>query len=228
MIIMSFDLSTACIGVVTARINNKSRRIEVIKSCPIIPPKFTPSVLGYNNSKKKLPTKGGEMLNTYWINGETVITKAEKERRDNQVRAQKDIYVLEHIGKTIGTMLQQIKPDLVIVEKNSAFNGILTTVLLAKVMGGLVNLAGLFGIPLKEYPVAKVRKHFNVSTLVKEFVTGKTDEELQKIPDITKRALREFLQKKYGHLGIQFQTDDESDACVVFDYWYNHDYEEAL
>jgi hypothetical protein len=123
----------------------------------------------------------------------------------------------------MGGMIDKINPDLILVEKNAAFNGILTTVLLAKVMGSLLGIAGFKGIPVKEYPVITVRKHHNVADLVKEFVRGKTAQELQALPDITKAALRDLMFKKYGKYGIIFQTDDESDACVVFDYWYEHD-----
>jgi phosphoheptose isomerase len=28
------------------------------------------------------------------------------------------------------------------------------------------------------------------------------------------------MNKKYGQFGLELHTDDESDACVVFDYWY--------
>jgi hypothetical protein len=224
MKVMAFDLSSKCIGVCTAKINDNTRQVEKIMSCPIIPQKFSPSVLGYANSKKKLPIKSGEMINTYYIPGEATITKSEKESRDKKVRAKKDIYVLEEIGKTMGNMINQIKPDLILVEKNAVYNGILTSILLAKVMGTLLGIAGMLGIPVQEYPVPTVRSHYNIGSLVKQFTLNKKAEELQTIPDITKRALRELLQKKYGHLGIVFQTDDESDACVVFDYWFENVY----
>ena len=219
MVVMSFDLSSVCIGLICARLDGKGIANKVM-SAPIIPKQFSPICLGYKASKKKLKTKSGELLNTYWKDGEVEITKVEKAKRDKEVRAKKDIYVLEYIGKQMGDMIDRIKPDLILVEKNAAFNGILTTVLLAKVMGSLLGIAGYKGIPVVEYPVSQVRAHHNVAKLVKEFVKGKTQEELQALPDITKAALRELMYNKYKDLGILFQTDDESDACVVFDYWY--------
>jgi hypothetical protein len=189
-------------------------------SCPIIPPKFSPEVLGYLHSKKKLPTKKGKELNAYCKQGETEITEAEKKRRDKEVRAQKDIWVLEQIGKTMGNMINQIKPDLILVEKNAIYNGILTSILLAKVMGTLLGIAGMVGIPVQEYAVSKVRSVFNIPEVIKSFTNIREADELLQIPDITKRALRDLMEKEYGQYGLVCQTDDESDAVVVFHYWW--------
>ena len=64
MVVMSFDLSTNCIGVVTAEIDDISGKIIRMKSCPIIPRKFNPETLGYLKSKKYLKKrneiKGGK------------------------------------------------------------------------------------------------------------------------------------------------------------------------
>lgn len=219
MIIMSFDLSSVCIGVTAVEII-PGERIVKMRSCPIIPKEFDPTILGYMKSKKKLKTKDGKKeLNTYWKRGETTITIAEKERRDKEVRAQKDIYVLQYISKSINDLIIGVKPDLVLVEKNAIFNGILTSILLGKVMGTLVSVTGIHGIPLIEYPVNQVRSVFNLPVIIRELQRNHTSEELMKIPDITKRALREYLEKIYGQYGIVFQTDDESDSCAVFHYW---------
>lgn len=221
MKIMVFDLSTACIGVVAAELDEKTGKIIKMKSCPIIPKDFDPTVLGYMKTKKKLPTpKGNKTVNTYWKQGETSVTEAEKKRRDTEVRAKKDIYILEQIGSTMGNLINAIKPDKILVEKNAIFNGILTTVLLAKVMGTLLGIGGMLGIPIEEYPVNVVRSVLDIPTLLKVFTVKHTAEELQRVPDVTKRALREEMERLYGKFGIKFQTDDESDACVVWHYWY--------
>jgi hypothetical protein len=228
MIVMSFDLSSACIGVTTARLN-KIKEVEKIMSCPIIPKQFSPTELGYMASKKSLPTiKGNKSLNTYWKKGEAKITETEKKRRDREVRAKKDIFVLEYIGQQMGSMINKIKPDLIIVEKNAAFNGILTTVLLAKVYGTLLGIAGMLSIPVLEYSVNEVRAPYDVARLVSQFCATKTPEELKKLPDITKAAIRKFLYKIYRDKGINFQTDDESDSCLVFHYWYENIYKGGI
>ena len=217
MVVMVFDLSSSCIGVIAARINDRTRVIEAIKSCPIIPKDFDAATLGYLSSKKKLPIKNGTMVNTYAKPGETSISLETKKKRDTQVRAQKDIFILTTISKQMAGLVDAIQPDLILVEKNSIFNGILTSILLAKVMGTLLGLAGRLSIPVQEYPVGTVRKGHHVAKLVQEFAERHTLEQLKAIPDIAKRALGEVMSKKYG---LIFQTDDESDACVVFDYWY--------
>ena len=112
-----------------------------------------------------------------------------------------------------------IKPNVVLVEKNKIFNGVLTSVLLGKVMGVLVGITTSKGIPLKEYEVATVRKNINIVKCIEELVSELSQEEIDKIPDITKRALRKYMEKKYGKYGLKCSTDDESDACVVFDHW---------
>lgn len=216
---MCFDLSSTCIGVVTAKINEN--KVEKILSCPIAPINFDVSSLGFMPSKKKLPTKKGELLNTYVKLGETQITKSEKEKRDTLVRSQKDVHVLASISKSISNLVDNIKPDIIIVEKNAIFNGILTSILLAKILGILHGLAGRLGIEVKEYSVNKVRSIINVGKLIRDFSKDKTDCELKSIPDITKRALGDMMTKEYG---IRFKTDDESDACVVFHYYFKEIY----
>lgn len=218
MKVMSFDLSSVCIGVTTARIDNKN--VERIMSCPIIPRKFSPISLGYKPSKKKMPTpRTGESVNTYWKDGEKTISKSEKERRDREIRKAANLFVLDYIGREMGNLINHIKPDLILVERNAAFNGILTTVLLAKIFGNLTGIAGFLQIPLKEYTVAEVRSIHNIPQLIKNFVSIRTTDELKLIPDITKAALREEMYKIYRDKGIVFQTDDESDSCVVLHYW---------
>jgi len=219
MIVMSFDLSSSCIGVVCAKIENK--KIKSILSCPIIPPKFDPSSLGFLSSKKKIKTSKGQLINAYLKPNEETISRQVKTQRDSYVRSHKDLFVLTKISQDIDKLVGGIKPDIILVEKNSIFNGVLTSVLLAKVAGVLLGLAGRLSIPVKEYPVKKVREPHNIGKLIKDFTKKYHEEELKKIPDITKRALSELMAYKYN---INFQTDDESDACVVFDYWYNKEY----
>ena len=220
--VLAFDLSTACVGVVAGVIDKEKKIPMLVKSCPIIPKKFSPEQLGYKKSKKKLPTpKSGEFLNTYYKEGETTITKTEKMRRDREVRIQENLFILDYIGKQISVIVDTIKPDIIIVEKNEIFNGILTSVLLGKVMGVLIGIASSHSIPLKEYKVSKVRGIIDLTETVKKFVESVTEDELRKVPDITKRALRKLMESKYGQYGLECKTDDESDACVVFNYWLN-------
>jgi hypothetical protein len=223
MIVMAFDLSSVCIGITTAEMDLYGN-IKVMRSCPIIPKEFNPETLGYMKSKKKLPTRNGELINTYWRRGETSISKVEKKRRDNEVRAQKDIRMLQEISKSMNDLVTAIKPDRIVAEKNEIFNGILTSVLLGKVMGTLVSITGINGIVFEEIKVTEARSIFDIPKILNQFRSGHTDKELMIVPDVTKRALREEMERLYSQYGIRFQTDDESDSCVVFHYWYNKRY----
>lgn len=91
--------------------------------------------------------------------------------------------------------------------------------LLAKVMGVLHGVAGSKEIPIEEYRVSEVRSPYNVFKLSLKFADGKTSDELRMVPDISKRAIRVMLEEKYN---IKFLSDDESDACLVLDYYINY------
>ncbi len=218
--LLSFDLSSAVIGVLAAEVNPVLREIKTMRSCPIIPPHYDATHCGYLKSKKKVTSPSGKPLNAYLKPGEMTITKQEKEKRDKEVRHQKDLFLLGSISKHIHHLVSSIQPELILVEKNAAFNGILTSMLLAKTMGTLLGVAGPLGIPVKEYPVNTVRKSLPMNDLLRDFVEQKSSSELKQIPDVTKRAIRVYLTKIYGQYGAVFHSDDESDACAVFHHWW--------
>lgn len=218
-VVLAFDLSSVCIGVVAAKIENN--KPTLVKSCPIIPPKFDATMLGYLKSKKKVKTSpnSDRFLNSYVKSGETYVSEANKKKRDVEVRRAKDLHVLDYIGKNINDIIDAIKPNIIVVEKTEIFNGVLTSVLLAKVFGVLMGAATSRGIKVEEHKVSEVRKVFNIAKLTKEFTKDKSEDDLMNIPDMTKRVLRTEMERKYGHLGLKCTTDDEGDACVVFNYW---------
>lgn len=218
--VLAFDLSTACIGIVASVIDDEKKVPVVVKSCPVVPPNFSPAELGYMKSKKKLPTKSGELLNTYYKQGEISITKQEKKRRDVEVRNASNLYTLDYIGYQLGVIIDTIKPDIIVVEKNEIFNGVLTSVLLGKVMGVLVGIASSKGIKVKEFKVKKVRELFDIAKETVKYTSTLSESELRKIPDMTKRVLRNLMEEKYGIYGLKCKTDDEGDAAVVFNYWF--------
>jgi hypothetical protein len=192
-----------------------------MKSCPIIPPKFDVATLGFHRSKKKLPTPiGDNQLTTWWKDGEATITKKLKEKRDVLVREATNKFILEHLGASMGTLIESIGPDIINVERNSMFNGILTIELLAKSYGTLLGIAANYGIKTNEYKVQVVRKRYSPAKLTMDFAKRHEPEYLASLPDVTKAAFRELMQEKYGKFGLELHSDDESDACVVFDYWY--------
>lgn len=220
MKIMSFDLSSKCIGCVSAEVIDQytdgvlGKKVMKIYSAPIIPPQYKPT----QYKKRQLACK--DKLVTAWaLPGENSITQTVKRKRDVQVRNEKDVFVLAYISKEIDSIISFIKPNLIIVEKNEIFNGVLTSVLLAKIMGVLHGIAGSAFIPVQEFRVGDVRKPYDVTHLILDFASAMRPEELRAIPDITKRAIRRMLEVKYD---ITFSSDDEGDACLVLDYFINH------
>jgi len=223
MKIISFDLSSACIGVTVSEIDGET--IIRVLSAPIMPPNYSPTELGYMHSQKYLPAgRDGTLLNTYWMEGETSISKSEKERRDVEVRTARNNFIKDDISRQISSFIQNVVPELVIAEKNKIFHGILTSVLLGEIMGILEGVAGTYGIPVLKYDVQVARAPHNTSRLVMEYASRHTESELRALPDVAKAALREKMVAKYGAYGFAPQTDDEGDSCVVFDYWFEQIY----
>lgn len=220
MIVMSFDLSSVCTGVVA--VNIEDEKIKLMKSCPVIPPKFSAENLGYLKSKRKVFTSKSEVqqINSYIKPNEHYVSKTEKKKRDVEVRRAKDLFVLKYIGDKLNELICGIKPDIIMFEKTEIFNGILTSVLLAKIGGLLIGLARSNKCDVIEIKVKEARKILPLTKIIKDFTEDKTDKELLKIPDITKRALRVFMENKYKGMGLKCSTDDESDSVVVFNFWY--------
>lgn len=217
--VLAFDLSSACVGIVGAGFDEHKLPI-IVKSMPLIPPRFLPSNLGYQPSKKKLPIKTGKLVNTYWRKGEISITEQEKKKRDVEVRNAKNLSDLSYISKNMSEIIKKINPDIILVEKNEIFNGVLTSVLLAKVMGTLIGIASANNIKVMELKVKKVRSIIDLTKATQALVESLSPEEISNVPDMTKRALRKLMEEKYGAYGLKCLTDDESDACVVMNYYY--------
>lgn len=216
--ILSFDLSTKCIGVVAAVIDDDGGILKM-KSIPIIPPSFSAEILGFLKSKRKILTKNGTEINSYVYKNETTLSIQEKKKRDVLVRHAKNKFVLKEISKAINIIVEGINPTIILVEKNEIFNGILTSVLLAEVRGILLGIANSKGIDVRDFKVNEVRKILNKTELIKKLVKDIGEDAVKKLPDVTKSALRKSMQEKYGKYGLQMNTDDEGDACVVLNYF---------
>ncbi|MEG0728199.1 MAG: hypothetical protein RR420_01115 [Anaerovoracaceae bacterium] len=221
MLVVSFDLSSSCIGVLLTRIEDG--KIIKCDSCPVVPSNSSNirERFGFMSSKKRLPTRSGKLINTWWRKGEESISQTEKNKRDREVREYVNNCILSDISFKLGAIINTTNPDLILVEKNAAFNGILTTKLLAEVMGILVGISGNASIPVIKYPVNQVRSILDVSKLTTILRDELSEEEMMSLPDVTKRAIGNHLSKIYN---INFSTDDESDACAVFHYWWTQDY----
>lgn len=217
--VLAFDLSSRCIGVVAGYVNLDNKKPIVVKSSPIIPTPFNAKKLGYLSSKRKVKTKDNTYITSYVKPNEKTVSKSEKMRRDREVRREKDLYILNYIGLKIGEVINNINPDLILVEKNEIFNGILTTVLLSKIMGVLVGIASSKSIKIEEIKVKTARKIIDIEKCINNLREKIGEKEMANIPDITKRALRLEMENKYGIYGLSCSTDDEGDACVIFNYW---------
>jgi hypothetical protein len=219
MKVMAFDLSSVCIGVTTVSLDKE--KISNIKTAPIIPRRITPDELGFLKSRKKLKTKNGELLNSYAYSGEDSISFAEKKRRDVLVRTETNKKVLFEISKSLNGLINAIKPDIILAENNEIFRGVLTSVLLGKVMGILIGTSAANGIEVEEHKVQAVRSVLNQNMLYNNLKQKLTTEEIMQLPDVTKRAINVYLSELYN---VHTLTDDESDSLAVFHYWYTQKY----
>lgn len=219
MKVLAFDLSSSCVGVLGAVTDKKE--VKKIKSHPIKPKRFDVSELGFLKTKQKIKSKKSEFPSYVKYSGE-IVSREEKKKRDSLVRHAKNDFVKREIVKEISFLVDKINPDQIIAEKNEIFNGVLTSVLLGEIMGCLEGICGTFDIPLLKIPVQEARKPYNPAKLTRDFAKSSSPEFIRSVDDVTKEAFRWYMEGKYDHLGLKFQTSDESDACVVFDYWFEY------
>lgn len=226
MRVLNFDLSTTCIGAVAVDISDASGKISLMKSCPIVPGKFHPTGLGFEKTKKKVRASRNskETISSWVRKGEEIVSASEKRRRDVAVREAQNLFLLTDLGASMGKLVDGVAPHIINVEQNAMFNGILTIELLAKLLGVLLGVAATRCIPVNQFKVVTVRARWDPAKLVREFSKRHSAEQLKAFPDVTKAALRAAAAEKYGQFGLCLRTDDESDACIVFDYWYEEIY----
>ena len=216
--VLSLDLSSVCIGALFCTIDD-DWNITKMQTSPIVPKPFSAESLGYLKSKKQV-TSGKDTITSWVKPGEDQVSKVEKKRRDAEVRAAKDKHLIGYIGSTLGRMVDLLQPTLILVEKNEIFNGILTSVLLAKIMGSLQTICALKNIPFEEIRVRQIREAYDVKAISKEYIKYLEENKVNSFTDMTKEAIGHHLKKKYDQFHISFLTNDESDAVAVFDYWY--------
>lgn len=216
--VLSLDLSSVCIGALFCTIDDHGQ-ITKMQTSPIVPKPFSAEALGYLKTKKKV-SSGKDMI-TAWVKpGEEKITKVEKKRRDSEVRSAKDQHLIREIGSTLGRLVDALQPTLILVEKNEIFNGILTSVLLAKIMGSLQAICAIKEIPFEEIRVRKIREAYDIKSMSGEYQKYMESNGIDTFTDMTKEAIGHHLKTKYKQFNISFLTNDESDAVAVFDYWY--------
>lgn len=222
MRVVALDSSSTCTGVVVADI--KRNKIVKIGSCPIIPEKFDISSLGYRKTKKKMKSEDGTEYSSYIKPEESHVSAIEAKKRNVHVRHEKNSHKMKNIGAQLDNIIKYLKPDLIVIEKNKTFNSILTTALLAEVMGLVEGVASANGIAIKKYTVEQVRKNINCAKITSEFAKTRTPAELSNMSDVTKESIKDYMMQLYQGKGFEPGTLDESDACLVFHYWFENEY----
>lgn len=219
-VIVAFDLSSKVIGVTVAKL--KKKNIQDIMVFPIIPKRADGKLFGFTTkNKKKVELRGGQTINTFLKEGEVTISKKEAARRNRMVKEEAHTYLLKDIGKQLGYILFELQPDVIVLERNEAFGGILTTKLLGEIAGGIYFWAGFFDVELASYNARTMRSLLNKHVRGADVRNG--DGEL--IVD-TKMIVKRKLEKFYeDNLGVKVEgwdnaTLDESDALMAFTYYY--------
>lgn len=215
MIAMCFDLSSTCIGVTFAQL--KSGRIRYAQTLAVIPEHPSGKNLGYTTQKPKEIHYNGNKFKGFLRPKELYISKEEADRRLRHFKNYAHREMLRDIGKQCGRFLEKIQPDVIAIEKNKSFNGILTTKLLAEIAGGLYFYTGARNIPMFDYDEAtiraKIRKDITEFNRYKEgtnLVAADTKWEIY-------CRLRSYFETNYpGLIDFSKMTMDESDSLAVF------------
>lgn len=214
MKILSFDLSLARTGVAYAEINNIYEVLQM-STVSIIPSANEEEIirdLGFLHNKRKITTKGGDSFWSYVSTPGEIVARTEKKKRDVAVRNSINMAKRSSLAQQIKLLCDKIQPELILVERNESFNGILTTKLLAEARGILEGACS--GTQIKQYSVSEIRKGVNLVELTRDFVSELADSGAPFPTDITKSALKHYIEKRYN---ISVSNTDESDACMVID-----------
>lgn len=209
MHVITLDLSSTNIGITRADIIDG--KVTTLKTEALVPRKPTGRDFGYATVNEK---KIGTGYNAFLKEGEYHITKTEATRRRALVKAESHKQLLRNIGIDLGKILEEREVGFLAIERNVAFNGVLTTKLLAEIAGGLFFYSGLRDIPFADVLSGTVR------STVRHTIPLSRNERIEEDGTIaydTKSEIRLRLKKVYGHLtDFKDMTLDESDALAVF------------
>lgn len=215
MIAMCFDLSSKCIGVTFAQFTDK--KIIYAKTLAIIPERPSAKDLGYTTMQPKSIAFNGKEFQALLKAGERRISQELAKKRLAEFKNFSHLYLLKNIGKQCGYYLDKVKPDVIAIEKNKSFNGILTTKLLAEIAGGIYFFAGARDIPMFDYDEATIRAKIRKDiTEFNRYKDGTDEIALDTKWEIYCR-LRSFFEQNYpGMMDFSNITMDESDSLAVF------------
>lgn len=212
MRVVSFDLSSSCIGVSLATVENKE--FKQVGCIPIIPVRPTGKDVGYTTDKPKKIAYRGSEFKGYLKPGEFSISKTEADKRKAQFKTLEHNHLLRNIGKQCGLILKKVQPHEVVIERNMSFNGILTTKLLAEIAGGIYFYCGANDIEMFDYPESTIR------AFIRRQLTSFTYEnEVGDVALDTKWEIYCRLRTYFGDL-VDFTklTLDETDSLAALYY----------
>ena len=219
MISMCLDLSSACIGATFAKTNEG--RLGYIKTLPIIPKAPTGKDFGYTTQEPKQIHYRGASFPGFLYPNETQISKREADRRKAEFKILKHRHLLQNIGKQVGTYMEKIKPDILAIERNSSFNGVLTTKLLAEIAGGLYFYTGAKNIEFYDFNESTVRAFIRKQIPNVDRTAGMSEKiALDTKWEIYCRLKQYFEHQHPGMLDFEGMTLDESDSLAIFYYLY--------
>lgn len=224
MRVIAFDINTKFTGLWVVEEDKDGNILEIHTATLIVDDFKVKDHTEYMESKKQLPynkTHSG-VHNTYYKKGETYVSKKEKELRDREVRHKRNNYQILKMSTKFSETLRMVKPDVVILERNEMFRGIMTIEVLAKLNGTLLGECAHMGIPYEQFSVNAIREPYNIPRLIKQFSEKHTPEFIASRSDLSKAAIADFLEEKYKTYGVKFSTYDESDAGLAYDFWKNH------
>ena len=217
MICMCFDLSSSCIGVSFALF--KGERLAFVRTLAVIPDKPNGYDAGYTTQNPKVIEHNGIRFRSYLKPGEISISKTEGEKRVAEFKNMKHRLLLKNIGKQCGQLMNMVKPDVIALEKNKSFNGILTTKLLAEIAGGIYFYAGMRDIPLYDVDESVVRSFIRKTIPDYSLYGDDADKIAIDVKWEIHCRLKKFFESEYpGLLDFKNMTMDESDALAVFYY----------
>lgn len=228
MISMCFDLSSVCIGVTFAQTDDASGKIIFGKTLAIIPEKPNPKQLGYAYATPKKLTHGGKSYSALLYANEDYINATEAARRLADFKNQSHNLLLRNIGEQCGRYLSKIRPQVVAIEKNKVFNGILTTKLLAEIAGGIYFYCGALHVPVYDWDEAKIRAQIRRDIKEFSYENNRGQVAIDTKWEIHCRLRAYFEQQAPGVFAFDAMNMDESDSLAVFYYLYTQVIQEGV
>lgn len=207
------------IGVTIAELNGD--KVEKLGVVPVIPNRPNGKDFGFTTKNPKAITmRDGKRMRVYLKKGEVIISKREANERASMIKNESHTMLLKDIGRMLGSILFSVSPDVIIIERNETFGGILTTKLLAEIAGGIYFWSGFYDIDMYSYNVGRMRSALNRCV---RGVDLKTDD--GKLIVDTKMVVKKKLEKliedeKWNVHGWENATLDESDSFLAFVYYY--------